>query len=242
MTLLTSFISLSIQLSSQDVWNLVPPFPTTCYWKEDGYIDTLNSVLAFINYEVNKQNEINLELTSSITDSLSSLYVIQYVSGDSNTAATLIQNQFDDMDKGNRLLQQIFDLDTELSTLHAAYSETIEALDTLLEEMRTLDNAKQPGSPGYARYEQLNKDYNDKYEKICQEYFLDDKAIFLLWLKRYKQTQMEYASFFAQSDELLQKEIYNLKTYKSTAHLAAVSDYLESCMSIFSWRKYTPYK
>ncbi len=97
-----------------------------------------------------------------------------------------------------------------------------------------------PSLSGNIQYQELAKLYDATYESLCAEYFLGENSIFQLWLKEYKQYLIEYQIYSFESSENQEIEILGLTNYVSTVSLRAVTDYMEKCLSIFSFRNYSP--
>lgn len=261
--------TLHAQPASANPWTRVPAAPTSCYSGQDQYYEKASELYYAIEQDIYRQEEINQQVkerSQSIDPFEKMALMQQMMMDDPQKYAEMLRGN-------NESGQEIYDqtmansaaktaMKNELNTLHGRYkSATDKALapaeakfDALVKKVEAGGGSFSDGEGfdvpewAMAEWRAILEEKNLAYTgTVCPQWF-GPTGQYTAWLKRYKDHLVQKEIPLAEQGEALaasQYEMFGTPTasYKSTAKLVAVKDYvLHAHRDIFQKRWTAPQK
>jgi len=248
-------VALGAPPAAPDVWAKAPPMPTTCYL-EDNSIEKLTAAKEAVQADIDRQNTINDEVKGKLKDidpMEQASRMQQYMMDHPEEATKLMQananmgSTFSNAEVQSDETRKT--METELDTQLTQYQATLDkALVPIEAKFKDLDVRAQKDLVAsgetwvYApwavkEFNTLTAEANRIYETTCATWW-GAAGPFHVWMKRYKEHVINQIPRREDADKLSAGMMVPVtgtadKTYKSTASLSAVVDYLDHGIKLF---------
>jgi hypothetical protein len=241
-----------------DPWTRVPAFPTGCY-QTDGFADKLEAADEAIKHDEDRQDKINSAISAK-TKEIDPMELAsrqqQYMMDHPQEAMKLMQRNSDLGQSSTRLdnYEKVKKLVEELAGIDARYNAALdERVGPFKKKFKDLDDRAQKDlvviGESYAYAPWAVKEWNAltlaegaAYEKLCAEWWAPSGP-YRGWLDRYRAHLVQDEIPFEEEADAVGAGflVIILSTpeisYKSTAKLRAIGDYLDRVKDVFAKRR-----
>jgi hypothetical protein len=241
-----------IGLAAQSAWSRVPTLPTNCYQKQDQFFDQADKAWVDLGHAEEEQRGVNLALGHQLTvmdPATKQSRMMAFLQKDPAKAAALMQQGSSDAaqlpERQKAAENKKKDLQGRVDALKKQYADESAPLIAL--RLR-IDAAAEDAMNHGAGVEQrrnviapLVAQYNGAYERICAKWWSATTSPFVSYLNDFKQYEVELnipLGDWVAKQEKDQLDLYGVPTttYKSTAEMLAVREYLQEARTIYGLR------
>jgi len=249
--------------ADQDVWARVPPLPTGCY-QSDGFAAKIETADAAVRADIQRQDAINKQLQEQVR-SIDPMELAsrqqQYMMDNPQEAMALMKrnaalgtqeasdDRLQDIEDQRKLLQSLEEIDARYKAALDAQFAPVEAkfkeLDVRAQKDLELTEAGGFYKPwAIKEWNALNAQRNAAYERVCAEWWAASGP-FRGWLQRYR----DYAAGLIPKHEEMDAVGAGFMvivvgtpkaSFKSTAALNEVDDYMGQAAKVFAKRWEAP--
>lgn len=219
-TLFTPLVLMSLPTpgATQGVWAKVPPLPTACYTWDETFNDDNLRAQSELELAIGKQETINRSLSARLT-----------------AATTGTAHQ----DTQARIVEQRKALEQKLRAVKERYVADAEPLTPVYKTYQEATD-QGAGATRRAKLPEFAAAYDAAYERFCAKWWAATSP-FVTYLGELKRLLIETAIPYG--DQLARSQKARLEgmsipsaTYKSTAEMKAVKEYLEVARTIYQQR------